>query len=660
MRTFQVVILLSISQLVFGQSAKVLVQNAKSSKPSDPLIEVKWYSSAFVYPKGCNIYRKLRGESSWSKLNTSPILLSKSVPAAIARQDGDMDAMLSMANEMNKNKGNGFLLLNLYAKSFQSAQFAKLAGIQYDDNKVVFGSSYEYRITTIGKNEETELAVSLPIKSSVYVPDKPVQEFTAKGEKNRAKLKWKPDEGAFYGINVYRNTNEDSVWKKMNKQPIVISESTGNPPASDAFYIDNNLSENSTFYYRIVGLDFFGGESQPTAKIQIQVGDITPPPAPENIKSKVVNNLNVRISWLVALSDDVAGYYLYRSSKSDGPFNKVNEVLFPRADSVHEDSVPSAGFYYYYVASADKAGNEKPSEKTLIEVKDIIPPAVPRNVAARPDTGRIILSWASNHEPDLIGYYVYRAIRTDGGGSFVLVNAKPLKDSTYVQVFPGNASNSFLFKIVAVDSSYNKSAPSEAVSARMPDVTPPVKPIIKNMALKGDSVLMTWVTNPESDIQGYNLYRYKAKALEKTKVNTQIIPASSNAFADTARLESGKIYYQLQAVDESGNGSAFSDAFPVEILAKFDYRFVHVTAKFSKRKKATTITWSGVKPDKNLLGFVVFRQGGTDMAWKSLAGLQSANVFEDKSIQGKTKYLYKVRAYSSVGKTIWSDVIEIK
>jgi uncharacterized protein len=659
MSIFRVILLFFFTtQVGLSQSAKVLVQNAKLNSPTKAAINIKWYSQSLVYSKGVNVYRRLQGESTWVKLNDFPMVIQPTVPPALAKQDEEIKALHGIAKDLSKSKNNGFVLLSLFGKSFQSADFSKLIGIQWDDDKVAWGNTYEYRVMRIENKQETELGISNTIRAGEYQWEKPVEGFTAKRDKDVAKLNWKPDENRFYAVNIYRSSSKDSVTIKLTKKPIVLSEAKGNPTASDALFQDKDLQEGVSYYYRIAGLDFFGGECILSAKIEVKVDDITPPPSPLNVTA-VAKSMDVKVSWQGRMSPDVKGYSIYRSTKSDEPFNKLNQTVLEKSDSLYADIVPHAGFYYYYVAAVDLAGNEGASERALIDVKDVEPPSVPQNVTAKPDTGKIILSWSRNKELDLMGYYVYRSIKKQKESKFLLVNAVPLKDTTYTQVFAKNASNLFSFKIVAVDTSYNNSAPSEIVSAKMPDASPPLKPIIKQVLLKSDTVVVSWAVNPDADLAGYNLFKYTEASPTKVKVNEQSIAPIMRSFSDVMKA-GGKVYYELQAVDSTGNTSLNSDPFPIDAAEKFTYSFKDVNAKFQKRKAATLITWAGPSSAQHLRGFVVFRKAEPESTWKPLTGLIEATMYEDKTLLAKTKYYYQVRAYSSLGEIVQSAEVVLK
>jgi chitodextrinase len=637
-------------------AAKVLVQNARGNSSSRAVVEVKWYSQGFIYLKGVNLYRRESGQTDWIRLNKTLILPQRTVPAPLLQRDGDLDTFLDMARNMGSMENNGFMLLTLFAKTFQSSDFSKLVGIQFDDASVQWGRTYEYRVTQMINAAEAELGISNAITAGNYRPAAPVAEFAVRLEKATAKMSWREEQERFYGVNVYRSTLADSsAWKKINKTPVVLSETEG-APDSDVMYQDADLQQGMTYYYRLAGLDFFGGETQLSGKVEITVGDITPPPPPLNLEKKV-HVQEVTISWDTQPVEDLAGFHLYRSDRSDGPFEKITSQLVLKSDTAYTDLVPQPGFYYYEVAAADEAGNERHSNPIMVEVQDVIPPLAPVQLTIEADTGKFVLRWAKNKESDLKGYYIYRTIAENKNNSFLLINSEPVTDTVYTQVFAKNASNKFLFRVAAVDTSYNRSEPSEVVSARLPDVTPPIKPVIRNIALRNDTVFVSWLANPEFDLRGFNLYRSREGSDEKIRVNgdSLILPAATQ-YRDTVRA-AGIFTYQVEAVDESGNASELSDAFPVTKKESFNFAFGEIEAKYHKRKKAVMLAWS--QPRKPS-GYIVLRRSQAEPAWRPVTGMIANAGFEDKGISRKTEYYYQVRAYSNNGEVVVSTPVLVR
>ncbi|MEQ9415249.1 MAG: hypothetical protein RIF39_15545, partial [Cyclobacteriaceae bacterium] len=567
-----------IPSLIFAQQGKVLVQNAYGNTPENPSVNIKWYSQSLTYQRGVNIYRRVEGEQNWVKLNNSPIVLQQVVPSNLLQGDEDLDAFVEMAADINQSSNNGFMLLNLFVKSFQSQDFSRLIGIQFDDTQVEWGNSYHYKVMKIVGRADEELGV-VPIVVGNYKPLGAVQDFEAKLDEGIVKIKWKQEEDRFYGVNVYKRSSLDTVWQRLNKTPIVLSEAEGNAPDSDTMFQDINIQEGITYSYKLAGLDFFGGETEKTKQIMLEVKDSTPPPAPFNL-SKSVKNQKVTLSWNIPLSSDIHGFNVYRSVKSDGPFEKVNSVQLKSSDSVYNDSV-SIGFYYYYVVSVDLTGNEAPSNTILAEVQDTTPPAPPEFVIAQSDTGKVLLSWHRNRESDLAGYHIFRKIGSEDQSDFLLVNSLAIRDTTYTQLLPKNAANEFSFRVVAVDTSFNKSLPSASVTVRLPDVTPPIQPFIKNASQQGDTIMVEWLPNPEPDLAGYRLKRFKGDSPNAINLNNSMLIEGANVFVDTISV-SGLYHYQLIAVDRSGNESIPSAYFSNEVSSQLSLGFSEIEASYSK------------------------------------------------------------------------------
>jgi uncharacterized protein len=650
LKKFFPIVFLFLASFGYSQNAgRVLVQNSKNNSSKNAHIEIKWYSKLLTYERGVNIYRKSDKDTSWVKMNQLPILKQKFVPATLLAEDSDLDALLNLASDKPALQDNGFLLLTLFAKSFQSQIFSTLLGIQFIDKTVQWGVRYQYRVAEINIGGEADLGVSSEIKVGVYQPQLPPEKFEVTLEKGVALMNWREEENRFYGVNIYGRSAADSNWRKLNPKPIIQSFTEGAPERTSMFQ-QKNLVEGVSYQYRIKGLDFFGEETLPSNIESILITDLTPPPPPTEI-TKSVKGLVVSLSWKASSAPDHVGYYIYRSELSDGPFSKVSNAMLPAESKSYLDNTPHAGYYYYYVAAVDENGNEASSENILVEAQDIVPPAAPTHVSAKEDTGRVILTWANNKEPDLKGYIIYRSI--EDGKSFVLANAEPISDSTFTQIFPVNVSNTLLFKIVAVDSSFNRSVPSQIVSVILPDVTSPQKPSLKKVSVAKDSITASWFANPEEDVNEYNLYYYQ-NGSEIKKINSEIIDASNTSYKGIFS-DVGKYFVVIEAVDKAGNASIFSDPFSIEKINQTIIYISQFEGKYNKRKKAIALSWqSSAQPQ----GFTVFRKT-IEANWIPISGLVNSASYEDRDVSIKNRYVYQVRAYASSGEIVRSEEVSV-
>ena len=100
---------------------------------------------------------------------------------------------------------------------------------------------------------------------------------------------------------------------------------------------------------------------------------------------------------------------------------------------------------------------------------DVLPPAVPVDVAAIPGNAQVTIGWTANGEPDLAGYNVYR--RTSSTTFGAPLNATLLTNPTYLDTSVTNETDYF-YAVTAVDAFNNQSGLSNEASAT-PSTNPP-------------------------------------------------------------------------------------------------------------------------------------------------------------------------------------------
>ena len=101
-----------------------------------------------------------------------------------------------------------------------------------------------------------------------------------------------------------------------------------------------------------------------------------------------------------------------------------------------------------------------PSPAITVVMRDTFPPKTPTGLAAVPGDHAIDLSWDPNTEPDLAGYLVYRQAVPDGTRTQLTPAPIPAPAFSDHTAQPGQT---YLYSVVAVDSSGNQSAASAEV-----------------------------------------------------------------------------------------------------------------------------------------------------------------------------------------------------
>jgi len=74
---------------------------------------------------------------------------------------------------------------------------------------------------------------------------------------------------------------------------------------------------------------------------------------------------SVSLSWDPSTSQDVAGYNVYRSGQSGGPYSKINSVLDP--NTAYSDGSVAGGQTYYYATTAVSSGGQESNYSNLVQ-----------------------------------------------------------------------------------------------------------------------------------------------------------------------------------------------------------------------------------------------------------------------------------------------------
>jgi hypothetical protein len=120
--------------------------------------------------------------------------------------------------------------------------------------------------------------------------------------------------------------------------------------------------------------------------------------------------------------------------------------------------------YYVALRTQDDAGNWSDVSNVLRWdwTLDTAPPSAPAGVAALKENTNVRVSWAANSEPDLAGYYVYRA--SSASGPFSMITGSLVSGATqYLDSNVPPAVTTVWYRVSAEDLNQNESAMSATV-----------------------------------------------------------------------------------------------------------------------------------------------------------------------------------------------------
>ena len=327
----------------------------------------------------------------------------------------------------------------------------------------------------------------------------------------------------------------------------------------------------TVYAYTVLAFDGAGNESRQAASVQVQTRGIV---VPGGVAS-VGRIGQIDLSWQANGEEDLLGYNVYRSSRSDRDYERLagseGTPYTTGQTSFVDAGLPGEALFFYRVSAVTGQGE---SEASVFvsgrSLADEMAPAVPQNlsvVADESDFGRVTVRWsASVRDGDggeltgLAGYVVFRSEET--GDSFVEVG-----QVTGVQFVDEDlsASKTYVYTVHAFDGAGNESrrASPVQVETQGPDQVAPAVP--QNLSAVADEsdfgrVTVHWsapVQDGDGDeltgLAGYVVFRSEGGTNSFAPVDT--LGAEMLSFVDPS-LRALTVYaYTVLAFDGAGNES---------------------------------------------------------------------------------------------------------
>lgn len=234
--------------------------------------------------------------------------------------------------------------------------FVRNGTVFWSDRNLTYGRVYGYRIRAVSARG----GVSLPSEEARVAPLLSLaipKGFTAQSGDQNNLLSWESVttrmdgsryEG-FVGYNVYRGKEKGRYPEApLNKEPLRTNS-----------YKDTAVVNGATYYYMIRSVDSPAlpwKESLDSDEVSAAPRDLTPPARPTGLT--VVPGVDrAFLTWNENKEQDLAGYYVYRSTKSGRDYERLTAKLLIRT-TFSDETVKSGATYFYTVTAVDKSGNE--------------------------------------------------------------------------------------------------------------------------------------------------------------------------------------------------------------------------------------------------------------------------------------------------------------
>jgi hypothetical protein len=202
--------------------------------------------------------------------------------------------------------------------------------------------------------------------------------------------------------------------------------------------------------------------------------------APILARAQGTGSDSVRLAWTAPGDDGTVGTAsAYDLRVSDSPIDAGNWALAtpvtglpaPSAAGTRETftvtGLTSGTVYYFALRTSDDAGNWSGISNVLRWdwVVDTAPPAAPGGISAAREGGSVRVRWASNSEPDLAGYTVWRALAA--GGPYSALNGTLLTTNQFLDSSIPAGADALWYQITASDETGNVSARSASATVSL-------------------------------------------------------------------------------------------------------------------------------------------------------------------------------------------------
>lgn len=520
-------------------------------------------------------------------------------------------------SETQATAGTSGSIMEVYEQQQQRFAFSMLLvelrpdlatamGLAVLDRTAKPGISYQYTITPLVP-EKSRIVVNPIITPTVrlgqWKPERYQTEMTdSLTILSSVILSWPTDnyQQFYFERRSVGTDGETSAWERLNRTPYI---PFGNADAPELMrhYNDENVPYG-TYDYRIVAVDGFGAELEPSDPHRVKVVDIMPPASPEILGFELLRGDTLMQALITfekdSIEEDLVGYMPYYKNENffSGAMIPLCKDTITSFDTkqilVNVTGLPTGQIY---LAAFDKAGNISMSMPQTLFIADIQGPAKPTGLHSEvTENGNLTITWDPCPDPDVKFYQVFFA--NDTNHVFVADPEFARLDTCYTDSLALDVLQEYTYYyVMATDWSGNSSEPSDTLAIERPNPIPPSPCHLERMWEEGsqDSISMIWYGSADPDIDQYLLYRRmeRPKGEEVPESDWTLVARLSPSefkdgkvyYVDNAPVNTTRRYvYAMEAINRTGVSSGLShqhailhkgsNIIPVELKLQGTYR----------------------------------------------------------------------------------------
>lgn len=481
----------------------------------------------------------------------------------------------------------------------------KMAGLGYS---FIPKENASYRIT-LSVNDKFERT----IECKAVKADNSVPYLSGEwGDKQvTLRLKTKDHNNIYFGYFI-ENSKDNINYKMEDSIPYVNTlDKFGSKLRKENNYLEikDSLERNYVnYFYRIRGMDYFGEKSDKQSVIS-GYGFDKMTISPMIIFADQTEDNKGYLKWKVFEKEAhlIKDFTLLRSDSISGKYEIIADSI---NKSLREIKVPlDYTINYFRLEANPKDGKSMTSAPIFIMGQDTTAPAKPVIIKAILDSlNRAVVKWRKNNEPDLWGYRIFKS--NFASDEFTLLNSYPQVDTFYIDTINLKLGTENIYYLVeATDKRNNRSELSDTIRIELPDIIPPVIPVITNITQTDKNAQIFFQKCPSKDFDHFRLYRKDLKRdLEWTLINMWDTLNKNLYIIDSSVVENTDYAYAMTAVDQSKLESKPSIPFKIFIkqLKENFQPFINISQSIDEKTKKINISWACKEKD-DIVSVLIYR-----------------------------------------------------
>ena len=345
--------------------------------------------------------------------------------------------------------------------------------------------------------------------------------------------------------------------------------------AGSTGYTDAAVQAATTYYYAVSAVDGSGNVSPRSSTTLATTQGIG---APANVAANG-DVKSITLSWSASSEEDLLGYNVYRSSRSDQDYSRqsgAEGTSFTTGQTSYIDSNLAGGQIMFYRVTVVTASGE--SERSAFDgatvQNDTRAPAAPTFLDGEPvasDPEQLSLNWrapsSDSNGATLTGvslYRIYRSTTSDGDYQEVASSTTTSYDDTGLE-----QRTTYYYQVEALDDDGNVSPRSSTAAVTTSGVALPTNVrLVSSTPSDGavaPTVTISWTKSAGAIIR-YEVQRTTVANSSVDSDYTSVVPNNVNTTrSDTGVARGFTYYYRVRAVDGDTRESDWTEPLGISV-----------------------------------------------------------------------------------------------